>query len=195
MSIVVRPAILSDVSAMIPLIKMASGGLSEFLLDDIVTDVPADFFIEMALTDENTTYYYPHLMVAESAQTIIGASNYYPAELHGLPDIMRSFITKEKLDILQPYFNSRVEQSLYINTLAILPEYRHTACGLILAKKIEQVAREKNRRCLSAHVWVGHTELHSAMKMAGYEEVEHLDITHPGLFYEGGMVLLKGPDL
>lgn len=135
MSIIIRQALLRDISAIIPLIKMASGGISEFLLDDIVPGVPADSFIEMALTDENTTYYYPNVMVAENSQTIIGACNFYPAEEDCISDLMRSFIAKDKLDILQPYFNSCVEKSLYINTLAVLPKYRHTACGLILGKK------------------------------------------------------------
>lgn len=195
MSIVIRPAVLSDVAQIIPLIKMASGGLSEFLLDDILEGVPADAFIEMALTDENTTYYYTNVLVADSHGKIVGASNYYPAEEHGLFSLMRSFIDKEKLDILEPYFNSRVENSMYINTLAVIPEYRHTACGLILGKKIEKIAQEQKKRCISAHVWKGNKVLFYAMKMAGFKEVEYLDISHPSLTYEGGMVLLKGNDI
>lgn len=194
MNIILRPAVLSDINGIIPLIKMASGGLTEFLLDDILVGVPAETFIEMALTDENTTFYYSNIIVAESSRIIIGASNYYPAELHTLPDAMRSFINQDKLNLLQPYFNSRVDDSLYINTLAVLPEYRNTTCGLILGKKIEQIAKNQKKRCLSAHVWRGNKTLYYAMKMAGYKEIEHLDISHPSLTYEGGMALLKGPD-
>lgn len=194
MSIIIRPAVLSDINEIIPLIKLASGGLTEFLLNDILVDVSEENFIEMALTDENTTFHYSNIMVAESSRMIIGASNYYPAELHGLPDVMHSFIDQDKLNILQPYFTSHIEGSIYINTLAVLPEHRNTTCGLILGKKIEQIAKTQKKRCLSAHVWKGNKALYYAMKMAGFKEIEHLDISHPSLTYDGGMALLKGPD-
>ena len=193
MQIITRPAKLRDVDAIIPFIKMASGGLSEFLLGDIIADVSPDTFIEMALTDENTTYHYHYMMVAESDHKIIAAANYYPAELHGLPDIMRSFIAKEKLEIIQPYLDSRVDGSMYINTLAVDEAYQNTACGLILGKRIEQVAREKHHWCLSAHVWVENTVLYQNMLKSGFKEVEHVSVEHPSLQYQGGMVLLRSP--
>ena len=118
MSIIVRPAREDDIEFIVPFIKMASGGISEFLLTDAVKGVSVDELIEMALTDENTTYYYENILVAEYHQRIIGASNYYPAEQHCLPDIMRSFLSKEKLDIIQPYMNSHVNESMYVHTLA-----------------------------------------------------------------------------
>lgn len=196
MSIRVRPAKVDDIEAIVPFIKMASGGISEFLLTDAVQGVSVDELIEMALTDENTTYHYQNVLVAEYQDQIIAASNYYPAEQHCLPDIMRSFLSKEKLDIIKPYTESRVNFSMYIHTLAVSHDYRHTGCGLILGKKIEQIARTQQKQCLSAHVWCDNTVIYDGLKMAGFKVVEHIPIKeHPDLLHQGGIVLLKGPNL
>lgn len=190
-----RQAKLTDIDAIVPFIKIASGGLSEFLLSDLIPGVSADLFIEMALTDENTTYHYNHILVAESNSKIIAASNYYPSKLHCLPDLMRSFIAKEKLKVIEPYLNSRVDGSMYINTMGVAEEYRNSLCGLILGKKIEAIAREQDCCCLSAHVWIENTPLYKSMLDGGFKVVEEVDISHQSLPYKGGMVLLKGPDL
>lgn len=195
MNMIVREARLDDIEAIVPFIIMASGGLSDFLLHEQVMGMSVEDLIEMALTDENTTYHFQHMLVAEHHKKIIGASNYYPAHLHGLPDIMRSHISKEKLTLIEPYFNSRVPDSLYVHTLAVAPEYRHTCCGFILGKKLERIAQQQQQKCLSAHVWKDNTLVVQGLKMAGYKRVEDLDIPfHPELQHQGGMVLLKGPD-
>lgn len=195
MSIIIRPARLCDIEVIAPYIQMASGGISEFLLTDLVPGMSVSDLIEMALTDENTTYYYQNFLVAECEKKIVAAGNYYPAEAHGLPDIMRSFIAREKLDVIQPYMRSSIKHSMYVNTLAVAPEYRNTFCGLLLAKGIERIAKERGMRCLSAHVWRDNTLVYNGLKMAGFEKVETIDIIeHPDLPHKGGMVLLKGPD-
>lgn len=195
MNIVVRPANLSDVESIVPFIQTAAGGICEFLLADLVPEMSVSELIEMALMDENLTYHYQNVLVAECNKTIIAASNYYKASEHCLPDILRSLISKEKLAIIEPYINSVVKDSMYIHTLAVSEQYRHTPCGIILGKKIEQIAIEKNMRCLSAHVWRDNIPVYQGLKMAGFMEIEDLAIEpHPDLPHIGGMVLLKGSD-
>ena len=195
MSITIRQARLEDIEAIAPFVQIAGGGIAEYLLTDLIPGLSINETIEMALMDENTTYFYQHFLVAECKQTIIGASNYYPAEQHCLPDIMRSMISKDKLDRIEPYISSKVDHSMYIHTLAVAPAYRYTSCGLALGKKIEQIAKENHYQCLSAHDWRDNKPVYLGLKMAGFKEVQHIPIAeHPDLPYQGGMVLLKGPD-
>ena len=134
-------------------------------------------------------------MVAELNDKIIGAANYYPAELHCLPDIMRSHISKEKLDLILSYFNSKLDDSMYIHTLAVDPNYRHTSCAVILGKKIEIIAKQQKKKCLSAHVWQDNTPVLLGLKIAGFKKIQDIHIPyHAELPHKGGMALLKGPD-
>ena len=195
MSITIRPAKLDDIEAIVPYIQMASGGITEFLLQNLVEGMSVSDLIEIALTDENTTYHYRHILLAEYEGSIIAASNFYPSEHHGVPEILRSYIPKEKLNHIAPYFTSTVDASLYIHTLAVAPEYRHTSCGVILGKAIEDIAKKQKKQCLSAHVWKDNTLVIQGLKMAGFKTAQRINIPyHPNLPHNGGMVLLKGPD-
>lgn len=196
MNVNIRQARLDDIQQIVPFVRMAAGGISEYLLTDLIEGMSVDDILEMALADENTPYYIENFLVAEKKQSLIAAANFYPAENHHLPDIMQSFITKDKIDVIKPYLDTRVDGSMYIHTLAVLPAYRLSAVGFKLAKNIEKTARDKGYQCLSAHVWRDDKLVFNGLKMAGFEEVERVFIPqNEHIKYKNGMVLLKGPDL
>lgn len=195
MKVVIRPATLVDIDAIIPFIQIAAGDVIEFVLTDEHISLTVKELIEIAIFDENTIYHYKNILVAEYNKIIIAASNFYPAEYHGIPEIISSFVSQEKLKIIEPYFKSIIKNSMYIHTLAVAPEYRHMSCGLLLCKEIESIAKNKNMACLSAHVWCDNTLVYNGLKMIGCEIIEHIPIANnPNLFHQGGMYLLKGPD-
>lgn len=195
MPMIIRPASLDDVSNIVPYVKMASGGLSDFLLANLIPNMSVDDVVEMALTDENTNYYFQNFLVAECEGQIIGATHYYPAEQHSIADLMQSFIAKEKLDIIAPYLNTAVPNSMYVNTMAVAESYRTSLCSLLMGKKVEQIARQQKRKCLSAHVWRENKLVYEGLIIAGFQEVEEFIIEpQPELIYHGPMVLLKGLD-
>ena len=194
MVINIRCARMDDIEAIIPYIKMAAGGISEFLFKNVFEDFSDTELLEIALTDENTSLYYQNFLIVEQDHRMIGASNYYPAEQHGLPDIMKSLIPSEKLDVVKHYLESKVKGSMYIHTLGIEPGLRNRSVALLIGK-IEEIAKQQKKRCLSAHVWRGNKMIYHALKMAGAEIVQHIPIPdHPLFQYQGGMVLMKGPD-
>ena len=195
MNFTIRPARLDDIQQIIPFVRMAAGGISEYLLTDLVEGMSVDDILEMALADENTPYYIENFLVAEKKQHVIAAANFYPAENHHLPDIMKSFLSKDKIDVIKPYLDTRVDDSMYIHTLGVLPAYRLTAVGFKLAKHIEKIARENGTKCLSAHVWRDDKLVYNGLKMAGFEEVDRVYIPqNEYIKHKNGMILLKGPD-
>jgi hypothetical protein len=195
MSITVRPASLSDVSDIVPFLKISSGGMSDFLLMHLIPNMSVDDLIEMALTDENTTYYYPQFIVAEENNRIVGAAHFYSSDRHGLPDLMRSMIPKDKLDRLAPYFSSSVPNSMYIHAMATAESHRRSLCGLLMGKKIETIAKIENKTCLSAHVWRENKLVYTGLQIAGFRAVESFLLpTEPPFIYHSPMVLMKGPE-
>lgn len=195
MSIIVRPASLHDVSQIVPYLKMASGGLSDYLLMDLVPNMSVDELIEMALTDENTPYYYTQFIVAQENDLVIGAAHFYPSERHLLPDLMLSMIPKDKLEAISPYYRSYIPNSMYIHAMATAESHRKSLCILLMGKKIEDIARHQNKKCLSAHVWRDNTVVYKSLTLAEFKEVESFMLpTEAPFVYHSPMVLMKGPD-
>ncbi len=196
MSITIRNARMDDVTAIVPFIKMASGGISELLLEDMIAGVSADELIEMALLDETAPFYYHNVIVAESDGTLIAAVNFYEAEKHCLPDIMKALISKDKLDLVKAYLQNHIENSMYIHTLAVDSAYRYSSVGLDLCKRVERHAKRKNKRCVSAHVFQANTLVFNGLMCAGFKVVERIPIPKdPKLYYQSDMLLMCGPDI
>lgn len=192
MNSIIRFAGVDDIQHIVKFVEMASGGITEFLVEDLVGEMTSSDLIEMILNDEATPLYYENFLVAENNGKIIAAANFYSAEEHQLSEVMRTFVEEDKLKIIEPYLNSRVPNSMYIHTLSVDPSYRHIIVGFNLCGKIEKIAQEKGFKSLSAHVWRGNKLVLNALKLLGFKDVEYLSIpNHPLFEYEGGMVLLK----
>jgi len=192
MTNIIRSARIDDIQHIVKFVEMASGGITHFLVEDLVEEMTSADLIEMILNDETTPLYYENFLVAEDDGKIVAASNFYSAEEHQLSEIMATFIAEEKLKVIEPYLNSRIPNSLYIHTLSVLPSYRHITVGFNLCRKIEKIAQEKSFGSLSAHVWNGNKLVLNALKLLGFVAIQHLNIpNHPLFEYEGGMVLLK----
>ena len=196
MKIDYRIARAEDIDSITDYMEMASGGITEFLLKDLISNFSPKDLIKLALNDENTPYYYANVIVAEVNNKIVGATNFYPADQHGVPDIMLSFIPTDRIEILAPFLNSRVDNSLYIHTLAVHPDYRQTAIAMDLCKCCEAIALESGYEYISAHVWTDNAPVVTALKIAGFTVVEEIDIKpHPLLPHNNGMVLMKSQNL
>lgn len=194
MCIKIRPARLDDIKNIIPLLIKASGGITEFLLEDYAENI--DDLIEIALLDENTSIFYENIIVAEIDREVKGIANYYPSEHHCVPDVMRALISKTKIDALLPYLTTHVPNSMYIHALAVSSNNDNHFIALCLTKFIEKKARTLEKKCLSAHIWQNNSSIFEALSMSGFIVVENLDIPHHNAFtFNGGMSLLKGPEL
>jgi ribosomal protein S18 acetylase RimI-like enzyme len=196
MKVQYRIARTDDLDVLADLMELSSGGIIEFLLDGLFANTPRKEVIKLALGEPESTLYYENYLVAEIDGAVIGAANFYPAHEHGVPEIMRAFIPKERIEHLSSYVNSRVENSLYIHTLSVFPSHRFSAAGLGLFKCCEKIAAEMGCHCLSAHVWKDNLPVVSALKRGGFEEVEEIDVQpHELLPHTGGMVLMRGQEL
>lgn len=192
MTIEYREARADDSDAIAELMEIAAGGLSDFLLTDLILGMNPRKLIEAALSDENTPFHFSNIIVAEKAGKVIGAVNFYPANQHEIPDIMRSIIPEKRLKVFEPFYNSKVPDSFYIHALAVLPEYRQTSVAIDLFKFCKEMAIASNYEHMSAHVWVDNTSVVNILKAAGFSEVEKIHIKpHRLLPYKKGMVLLK----
>jgi hypothetical protein len=196
MSIVIRQAHINDVQGIIPFIKQASGGITDFLLKDIIKGMSPDELIEMALLDDSTTFYIDNILVAEKEGEIIAAVNYYQSQEHGIPNVMKALIPDEKLTLITPYLETSVENSMYIHTLAVDTNHCHSALGFDLCRQVGLAAKLKGKSCLSAHVFYGNTYVYDALLTAGFKVVKEIEMPRsPLLYHQTNMALMQGPDI
>jgi hypothetical protein len=195
MSIRIRAARIDDIAAIVPFIRQASGGISDFLLRDVVDGMSVNELIEMALTDENTVYHFSQCIVAEQANQLIGVTHFYPSAQHALSDLMLSMISQDKLDIIAPYFSSFVPDSLYVHIMAVAESHRTALGGVLMGKKIDEIARFQQAQCLSAHVWQANDSVFQGLKTLDFKPVQSFTLKpQPEFLYSGAMLLMKGPD-
>ena len=196
MAIEYREARADDTNAIAELMEIAAGGLSDFLLTNLILGMNPRELVEAALTDENTPFHFSNIIVAEDAGNVVGAVNFYPANQHGVPDIMRSIVPAKRLAVFEPFYNSKVPDSFYIHALAVSPKYRQSSIAIDLFKFCKEMATTSGYEYMSAHVWADNTSVVNILKMAGFSEVERIHIKpHKLLPYKKGMVLLKSKPL
>ncbi|MCH9643837.1 MAG: GNAT family N-acetyltransferase [Gammaproteobacteria bacterium] len=196
MSITYRQANADDADIIAELTVMTAGGISDFMLNDLFPDTTTEEMLKLAILDEDNPMCYNNTLLAVENDKIIGATNYYPASQHLVPEIMRAFIPQERLDHMKNFYETRIDDSLYIHTLAVLPEYRNTPAALDMCHLLEGIAKEKNLKYLSAHVWADNTPVVTALKFAGFQVDRNVEVKrHELLPHDDGMLLMKSPEI
>lgn len=196
MTISYRYATADDVDKIAELTVIAAGGISEFMLDGLFPKTSAQELLKLAILNEKNPMYYANTLVAEQEGGVIAATNFYPAKEHGVPALMKAFIPPERINHMKNFYESRVDNSLYVHTMSVLPEYRHTSAAMDLMKALKKIAFEKKLKFLSAHVWADNKPVVMALKLAQFEVIENIAVArHELLPHDGGMLLMKSQEL
>ena len=196
MSITFRQATADDADIIAELTVMTAGGISDYMLNELFPNTTTEEMLKLAILDEDNPMCYNNTLIAEENGKVIAATNYYPSSQHVVPEIMKAFIPQERLDHMKNFYDTRIEDSLYIHTLAVLPEYRNTSAALDLCHLLEGVAKEKHLKYLSAHVWADNTPVVTALTFAGFKVDRKVEVKrHELLPHDDGMLLMKSPEI
>ncbi len=192
--ILYRPARLDDSEALAKLMRMAGGGIADFLLQDRFEDLSCHELIKMVVADEVTPMGYHNHIVAEHQGRVVSAINYYPAEQHILPDIVHNLIPAERIEYLADFYQVPIEQSLYLHSIATLPDYQRQGISTALYTHLQDIAKAGNFTSISAHVWQGNHAAVNAFKKLGFSQHSIVEIKpDPAFTYQSNIVLLKAP--
>lgn len=96
-------------------IDYASDGVLDFLFKDIVGGMTVTQILTCGLENEHGHDSYKSVIVAEYKLDLIGIVQSYSSIFHRIDDEMRSFFSKEKLEQCKELYESRVDDSLFIN--------------------------------------------------------------------------------
>lgn len=157
-----------DAHQIAELLHLSSGGLSDFLLHDILPNCEILDLIALGVTDKSATISYTKTLVAENNGNIQGILNFYPVEEHKIPDIMQAFIPMDRIEHISPLFFPRVPDSLYLHALAV-KQYASTSIGRILILKVIDYAKSLGIKKLSAHVFANNSKVLKVLLRKGFE--------------------------
>lgn len=177
------------------LLHVASGGISDFLLNDILPNCDLIDLITLGVTDKAATISFSKTLIAETNKQILAILNFYPAEDHKIPDIMRSFIPADRITHIEPLFSKSVPDSLYLHALAAKPKAEHIAknsVGRCLFLKAVDYAKSVGVNKLSAHVWLNNDRVLEVALKLGFEVYHRISFPyHPLLAHRNEMLLLS----
>ncbi len=193
MNIIYEQATEADCQVIADLLNVASDGMMRFLFHDLVPNASAIDVVASILPRENPTMYYKNVIVARADNEIAGMVSGYAAEFNKITPEMRDFIPKDRLDITTPMFESRVEGSFYLESLAVYSQYRGYGIATELINLISQRAEREGFDFVSLHVADGNPEAKKLYDKLGFVEVKFVKMQIPGIsnIHEGMYLLQK----
>lgn len=181
MSINYRMGAPDDAYQIAELLHLASGGISDFLLTDILPNCEILDLIALGVTDKSATISYAKTLVAEKNNQILGLLNFYPVSEHKIPDIMKSFIPMERIEYLSPMFSNLVPDSMYLHALAVKELKASISVATVLILNVIDRARSLGIKKLSAHVWANNDRVLNVLLRKGFEVYDRITFPHHSL--------------
>ncbi len=194
MDVTVRFGENDDSAAITNFIMSAGDGLFEFLLDGILPGIKARELIRMAVTDATSPLVYSNALLAEIDGRPVGLILGYPSEQYGIPPIVETIVPRRRLQHVAEILSSRIDDSWYINSVAVAPEARGCGVARLLLTTAADLAREQGFERLSLHAWADNAAALSLYGSLGFEAVRDIAVAPAErLTHSGTMRLMSAP--
>lgn len=192
MDIIYRPARKEDCPKLGELFSMAGEGLLEFMLDGLMPGMSAVDVAAYDMADDKDGRSYRGVTVADVNGEVKAMAFSYHSRLQRITDDMRKFIPGERLAPLETFYSTRVEDSLYLDTLAVDDDLRGQGVGGKLLEMTKQKAREMGLGSLSLIVYTHNTNALGIYRKQGFQEVKEIPMEGPEVLSgEGAAVLME----
>lgn len=188
----IRFATADDAPLIAKFIQMAGAGVFEQLLDDVLPRIKAADILPLAVTEEKSPLYFDNAVLAWEGERAIGCMVGYPAVEYGLPPVIRTMVPKRRLVPLRELLESRLDDTFYVNTLAVSEEARGRGIARILLETASGIASERGFSALSLHAWSDYKPAMAVYRSFGFDPVR--EITVPSskyLQHKGPIVLMR----
>jgi ribosomal protein S18 acetylase RimI-like enzyme len=172
-------------------IERASGGIVEFLFHGLLGSYTPTEVMANSLQEKQGSDSYENAIVAEYQSNIIGVVYSYPAKFHGITDNTRSFFPTDRLAFLGEFYNSRVENSWFLDSIFVDEQFRGEGIGSNLIELTKQKAREQGYKQLSLMVMADNIVARRTYEKNNFRIVKHIDVQeHELIPHKGGIYLL-----
>lgn len=181
-----------DSQTIAELIRIASGGVVDYLFRDVVPGLSPVQAVASLLKEDLYPHSYRSAVVAVAKGAVVGMALSYPASYHTLSDDMRAFFPANRLAHLESFFTSRVEGSWYIDALGVLEDYRGYGIGKKLIALTKEKAIENGHHLLSLIVFADNDLALPVYQSTGFEIVAKVALEGNDFIpHKGGCLLMK----
>lgn len=189
-SIIYRKAREEDCLQIAKLCDMASDGLVDFMFGSLASDVtPIEFLVNILIDPNSYHYSYKNTFVAECDGKVVGMVLGYHSRHHGIDDDMRAMFSEELLTTMKPFFDAKVEDSLYIDVICVDPDFR----GMAIGKKLMDWAKQQNKRNrVSLFVFADNHDAVRFYQREGFKIVQRISMALPPEMFPENEMLLMG---
>ncbi len=176
------------------LVRMASGGVVDFLFHDLVPGMTPVQIVARNLERDHPPHTYRNAIVAEDAGIIAGMALSYPSHYHRITEGMRRVFPKERLDHIAPYYMAPVGRSLFLDAIAVKSESRGKGIGSELLSLTKEKAKKGGYDAVSLIAFAENTNAIRLYKHHGFEVAEEIELSpHELILYRGGFLLMNWP--
>lgn len=169
MDITYRKAQYSDCPIVAEYIYYASDGLLDYLFKDAIPDITVTQLLTYGLEDVERHNSYVGVIIAECNRQVIGMLQAYSTIHHQIDDEMRAIIPGEKLEQLNEFYSSRIDNSLLINAMYVDERFRRQGVASQLISLAREAARTLGFDKLSLFVLADNTPAQKLYKSTGFQ--------------------------
>jgi len=177
-------------------ISIASGGIVDFLFQDLTPGITPAEAMAGNLARDREPYTFRNAIVAASEGNLLGTALAYPSIYHGISDGMRSFFPEQRLKVLEEFYASRVEHSLYLDAIAVEEAFRSHGIGRGLISLVKEKARRQGLKSVSLIALADNIHARHLYEQLGFHDMKHIRLeSQERIPHEGGCVLMNCEDL
>lgn len=190
--IIFRDARKEDSRRIAELDNIASEGALDFLFHGLVPGMTPVQMVANGLENDHYPHSYRSVIVAEHNSDVVGMSLSFPSRYHAITDELRSFLPPDRLEHFRDFFSSRVEDSYFLDALAVDERYRNRGIGTELVNVTAKRARKEGFKTLSLISFADNARALGLYRKIGFTMVKHIDLKpHEFIRHEGGCLLMK----
>jgi ribosomal protein S18 acetylase RimI-like enzyme len=172
------------------LLRVAGGGLYEFLFDDVVPFMTAREFLAAGVAGDEAPISHRNCFLAVGSDdgSVLGLANAFPAALldhDGYP-----LVPADRQGRIKAMLQLQDRGSMFLNALAVDASCRGSGVGSRLLGWARARARESGFDRLSLHVWADNTAARAFYRARGFVERGIAEVApHPRLAHDESVLM------
>ena len=171
---------------------MASDGVVEYLFHDLVPGMEAVQVIAYNLENDNYPHSYRSTIGAVDENSVVGMALSYPSHYHKITANMRNFLPVDRIEHLQNFYTSRVEDTWYLDALGVVESHRRRGIGEKLISMTKQTALDNGYDALSLIVFADNRLAIPVYERTGFQVVRKVNLGRNELIdHKDGCLLMK----
>ena len=182
----------ADSQTIAEMMTIASDGVVDFLFHDLLPGMTPVQLLALNLAKDNFPHTFKNTIVARQGNEIVGVALSYPSAYHRVTPEMRDFVPLDRLQHLDDFYSSRVEDSWLLDTVYVADGCRRQGIAGRLLSLVEERAVREGYDALSLVVFSDNEPAVQLYKNAGFHAVSRIELKgNQFIQHDGGCLLMK----